>query len=322
MTTILVIRPGAIGDTLLTFPILGMLRASYANPRIIFAGNAAVVPLALAWGLVDEASDYQSPRWSELFSTAGIQSNELQAMLRATDLAICWLRDPEHIVEQNLRAAGVQRIITEPGRPPEGERVHIVEYLARTIGLDSAALPNTPNTCRGEGGGAAWGGPSWSPGGNLPAAPNAPIVIHPGSGGARKCWPIEKFAAVIERVWQRAWPVLVLGGPADLELVQYVQRYLAPPSPEMLTLLLNAPLSEIAQQVLRCRCYLGNDSGITHLAAMLDVPTLALFGPSDPSIWHPVGKRVRVLREPEIEKLSIDRVIAAIDELHPNYPSH
>jgi ADP-heptose:LPS heptosyltransferase len=54
---ILIIRPGTIGDTLLTFPIIQALKAQYTNPHVTFIGNRAVLPLALAYGIVDEAFD-------------------------------------------------------------------------------------------------------------------------------------------------------------------------------------------------------------------------------------------------------------------------
>jgi ADP-heptose:LPS heptosyltransferase len=80
----------------------------------------------------------------------------------------------------------------------------------------------------------------------------------------------------------------------------------------MLNVLIDAPLVTVAEHIQRCKCYLGNDSGITHLAAMLSVPTIALFGPSDPAIWHPVGPDVEVIYEPVLEKLSVNMVIERV----------
>ncbi len=104
------------------------------------------------------------------------------------------------------------------------------------------------------------------------------IAIHPGSGGARKCWPVECFAEVIKRLWQRDYAVLLLAGPADSARLHAIQQLLpSPPSSDLFTILENAPLLQVAQQLSSCACYLGNDSGITHLAALLGLPTLALF---------------------------------------------
>jgi len=290
---ILIIRPGAVGDALLALPVIQALRTHYTNPRIIFVGNAAVLPLMLASGLVEEVSDYEDTRWSALFSVEAqfIASNLIAPS--SVDLAICWLRDPDGIVERNLRAACVLQVIVAPGRPPEGKRVHIVDYLAQTVGMsrDDGQIFTINAGGYGE---------------NLPIIYD--LAVHPGSGGARKCWPASSFAAVIQRLCERERHVLLLGGPADHERIDAIRRALtcAP------AILLAAPLLEVARALRQCRSYLGNDSGVTHLAAMLGVPTIALFSASDPAVWHPMGPSVEVLYAPRWEQMTIDRVLARV----------
>src|SRR5262249_51345296 len=115
-----------------------------------------------------------------------------------------------------------------------------------------------------------------------------PAIVHPGSGGPQKCWPVERFAAVIHALRQRDLPVLVLAGPAERERIEELRRALSEPScPGLLQWLIDAPLPDVARRLVNGRVYLGNDSGLTHLAALLCVPTVALFGPSDPRVWHP-----------------------------------
>jgi heptosyltransferase-3 len=296
VSTILIIRPGAIGDSLLAFPILCALRRQYPNAHILFAGNAAVLPLALASGLADEVSDFNDPQWSALFSASGISHLNERYDLHTADLAICWLRDSDGIVEHNLLAVAIKRVIVAPGRPPEGQRMHIVDYLAGTIGLNSIEkdifLSNSIHAVAQEN-----------------VLLNT-VAIHPGSGGARKCWPIDRFAEVIKHLWQHDHPVLLLIGPADVERLNALRNLLpSPPTPNLLSILENTPLLEVARQLGNCACYLGNDSGITHLAAMLGLPTIALFGPSDPAIWRPPGSHVEVIWEPELEQLPVEMVM-------------
>jgi heptosyltransferase-3 len=299
---ILVIRPGAIGDVLLTFPILKLLREHYTNAHITLVSNAQVLPLALAFGVSEEVFDFQDIQWSELFAANGICTPTMRGLSGQTDLAICWLRDPDGIIEHNLRAAGVKRLIIAPGRPPAGERIHIVDYLAQTVGLKNVGAQFiSPSTLR-------------------PTNPDHKetfkqfVAIHPGSGGEQKCWPISSFAAVIKRLWQQNHPVLLLEGPADTERLRNLLQFLSsPPMPEMLKILTNAPLVEVARHLQQCKFYLGNDSGITHLAAMLGVPTVAIFGPGDPAVWRPLGPSVIVIRERTLEDVSVDVVMEAID---------
>src|SRR5947209_319155 len=295
---ILIIRPGAIGDTLLALPIIEAIRKAYINPRITLVGNPTVLPLALATHLVDEASDYGHLQWSSLFSPSGIHSPAILDQLQHTDLAICWLRDPEGILEQKLRQAGVRKVIVAPGRPPEGQHTHIVAYLAQTIGLHHIEVPY-----------------------KLPLKPaehsmhhsgNQRIAIHPGSGGDQKCWSLSSFAALIEQLWHRNYPVLLLAGPADHHRIDAIQRLLPPPQPGMFTTLIDEPLLDVAQHLQQYSCYIGNDSGITHLAAMLSVPTIALFGPTDPANWRPIGPTVTIIQQHSLQTLPVETVLTAV----------
>ncbi len=328
---LLIIRPGAIGDTLLTFPVLRALRTQFTNPHISFVSNANVLPLAVAFGLAEAVSDYGHMQWGELFSTTGIQTPAMREQLQRTDLAICWLPDTDGLVERNLRTAGVGQVIVAPGRPAEGMHMHVVEYLAQTGGVSVGPSKEWDSSYGRDS--SRPGMPVQRPAGRDSSRPyeglsprrmeslqKGHIAIHPGSGGEQKCWPPQCFATVIEWLWslnglgRHSHSVLLLAGPADQERVHDILNSIGhPPKPGMLKMLVDAPLLEVAQQLQQCRCYLGNDSGITHLAAMLGVPTVALFGPSDPATWHPVGPSVRVIRAQALEYLGSDVVIEALE---------
>jgi hypothetical protein len=105
-------------------------------------------------------------------------------------------------------------------------------------------------------------------------------VIHPFSGSARKNWPLEKFRAVAAQL-ERVMPVKWCAGEED------------PPLPGAVRI---DDLYELACWLAKARMYIGNDSGITHLAAAVGTPVLALFGPTDADVWAPRGNNVRVGR--------------------------
>lgn len=303
---ILIIRPGAIGDTLLTLPVIHALRTRYEHPHITLVGNAAVLPLARATNIVDETSDYEAPQWSQLFSNKGITNPSLLAQLEHVDLAICWLRDSDGVVAGNLRRAGVRQVITAPGRPASGQRIHIMTYLAGTIGTELSKEQMRA--------GLTFLLAFLTPPDSLTAL--RPVAIHPGSGGVGKCWPAHNFAAVIMELWQRQIPVLLLAGPADEAILTELHGLLPlPTDPSLLHTLINAPLLDVASQLRACRGYLGNDTGVTHLAALLGVPTLALFGPSDPAIWSPQGQAVRILHAAILRELPKNVVIQELESL-------
>jgi heptosyltransferase III len=302
MKSILVLRPGAIGDALLAFPVLKALKKQYEGTHLTLVSNAQVLPLAQAFGVAEETFNFQDIKWSELFSSSGIHTSFMRDLLAQTDLVICWMRDPDGIIERNLKMSGIKHCIIAPGRPPAGEHLHIVDYLARAIGL-----PNVGEQFIAPSSGSLLN-PSFKG-----TTTKHIIAIHPGSGAVEKCWTASRFAEVIKRLWEQSYQVLLLAGPADTERVNDLLQDLSPPpGPGIFQMLTRAPLLEVAQHLQHCMCYLGNDSGITHLAAMLGIPTVAIFGPTDPKIWRPMGPFVKVLHEPRLENVSVDAVFQAI----------
>ncbi|HSO71873.1 MAG TPA: glycosyltransferase family 9 protein, partial [Thermodesulfobacteriota bacterium] len=121
-----------------------------------------------------------------------------------------------------------------------------------------------------------------------------PWAIHPGSGGRSKNWPLEIFLTLADvlKAEGRCRPFFILGT---------VEEDISPPIAETIQargfpLVRHLPLNVLAGLLEISAGYLGNDSGVTHLAAALNLPTFALFGPTDPGLWGPVGKRVVILR--------------------------
>ena len=120
------------------------------------------------------------------------------------------------------------------------------------------------------------------------------VAIHPGSGSEKKNWPVENFAAVARWVSDElAAQLLVVEGEADERVVAKLTRLL---EPRPITVASRLKLVELAAVLERCVLFLGNDSGITHIAAAVGTPVVAMFGSASPPIWEPRGERVRVVR--------------------------
>jgi ADP-heptose:LPS heptosyltransferase len=132
--------------------------------------------------------------------------------------------------------------------------------------------------------------------------PRGFLAVHPGSGSPSKNWPLTRFLEAA-RSLSGASPWLLVAGPAEEVLV-------APPGS---ILAREWPLRVLAAVLARAGLFLGNDAGITHLAAAAGAPTLALYGPTDPALWAPVGPRVLTLRAPggSLAKLDLDDVVSA-----------
>jgi len=135
------------------------------------------------------------------------------------------------------------------------------------------------------------------------------IVIHPGSGSPAKNWPAEKFALLAEKIKSGTnFEPLVLVGEADAKPAA-VMRSLLPG----FHFFENLSLRDAASLLSISAGFIGNDSGITHLAAALGVPVVALFGPTDPAVWAPRGKNVSVIKgghssAAALGEIAVDRV--------------
>ncbi|MGC9195954.1 MAG: glycosyltransferase family 9 protein [Syntrophobacteraceae bacterium] len=120
-----------------------------------------------------------------------------------------------------------------------------------------------------------------------------PVFIHPGSGGRRKVWPLAKWRGLID--WARrelSAQVLLSIGPADA----YIDELAEAVRPWEIPVVSGLSLPGLSALLCLCALYIGSDSGVSHLAAAVGVPTLAIFGPTDPCIWAPGGKRAKAVQ--------------------------
>lgn len=158
-----------------------------------------------------------------------------------------------------------------------------------------AGVPFALQLCRQVGLETVWPDDAWL----LPPRRSlgGPVTLAPGSGGARKCWPRERWLELADRLSRDGRAVDVVVGPVERERddprawpwpVGCAPRFVQ-----------EAEVVRLARRLEQCQQLVGNDSGVTHLAAALGVPTLALFTATDPAVWAPVGPHVHVLGGPD-----------------------
>ncbi len=294
LARLLVIRAGALGDVLLGAPALAALRARYPGAELHLV---APLPQGRLVGLACGASSVTGigdPAMAPLFAAAGDLSR-LPACLVAPDLAILWLRSAEPVA-QNLYRLGAGAILHQAPFPPPERTIHVAEWLLQSLqalgvtaddGWDRRAWLPVPDDARTRA--AAWLRQQAPDGGYL--------LLHPGSGSRRKNWPAAEWARTVAAIRARVdVPLLLLCGPADEEPARAFQDALAGAGqPPPAAVLRQADLPLVAGILEGALLYLGHDSGITHLAAAVGAPTVAVFGPTDPRVWRPRGPRVRVL---------------------------
>lgn len=158
-----------------------------------------------------------------------------------------------------------------PALPLEDSREHAVDFFAGQVGAPDGLVPRVAV-------------------GDFTCRES--VVIHPFSGSAGKNWSLDCYRELARRL---QFPVDWTAGPE--ETLTGAVRF--------------DDLGELARWIRGARLYVGNDSGITHLAAATGVQTLALFGPRSRVTWEPRGSNVTVLRAGSLDELSVDAVLDA-----------
>ena len=263
----LIIRPGAIGDFVVSIPAIECLLSDYVE---VWAATQNV-PLAR---FADRARPIASTGL-DLLEVLG-PSPQLGEALRGFDSIVSWyganraeFRDRVKALELPFRFFAAL--------PPEGVKMHAADYYLRQVReicyCPSDGVPRI--LC--------------------PEALGDFAVIHPFAGSAKKRWPLDRFRELARRL-ERHVPVRWCAGPED-ELPDAVRF---------------TDLYELGCWLAGTRVYIGNDSGPTHIAAAVGAPLVALFGPTDPSVWGPRGERVTVVAAPSLEAISVEQVEAAV----------
>lgn len=118
------------------------------------------------------------------------------------------------------------------------------------------------------------------------------VAIHPFSAVVERGWPIENFAELAVGLVERGYRPIILGGPGDKERFQGVSRLFPK---EAVSLVGQLTIRETAALLKKASLFVGNDSGIMHVAAATDVPLAAIFGPQSPRKFGPWSNKARVI---------------------------
>lgn len=285
---VLVIHPGALGDVLLTRPVLYALRHQFPQHEIALLAGESVGVLLRGAGEVDRVFPLESMYLSGLFAGLDSLHPAFRTWLGNCNVAVGWVQDADGVIASTLRASGVGytglKSTSSSDLFAEHQAARYLEAVEVRGVSEMADNPLVLSVCIREEGKQILQSLNWNSEPPL-------VVIHPGSGSAYKCVEAWRLAHVIEWLSQAGMTPLLLEGPADREPVAQVLSALTIPVSVIRGLNVSAVAAVLAQAAL----YLGHDSGITHLAAALAIPTIACFGPTNPSRWAPLGPTVSVL---------------------------
>jgi heptosyltransferase III len=181
---------------------------------------------------------------------------------------------------------------------------HKTEQLGAMLGLRPPPLP------------VVWTAPADQAKAAALLPPDRPVIaLAPTANWLPKIWPVDRFVAAFDALSQgRAVPA-VIAGPGPTERAASEPLLAALPGPIDLVGCLSLP--EIAAVLSRVRLFVGNDSGLMHLAAAAGAPTIGLFGPTNPAEYGPAGPRARAVVSPtrRMEDITVQQIIDAAREI-------
>jgi ADP-heptose:LPS heptosyltransferase len=312
---IVVYRPGALGDTLLTFPTLAALRSHRPDAHVTLICRADVHALALASGLIDRAYSHELAAWAWLFGSAQAPTDLACETFGGADLALVWAPDSENNIASRLRALGAHETLVAAPPPQIGPHQHIALQLLGVLAPLGVAVPPDVYALSGALPVLRWPAEAqeeartaWD---TINQTEQPRIAIHPGSGSAKKRWPAAHFAALLCDLQRDCAPVLI-EGPQDGAVVAEILTQV-----DGVPVVRELSVAGLAAFTCDCALYVGNDSGATHLAGMLGLPTVALFGPTDSACWAPLGPPVIVFQSAtsRMDDLPVSVVTSAIRKL-------
>lgn len=305
MGKILVIRGGAIGDFILTLPVLSALRDQFPDARIEVLGYAHIAGLARAGGLVDEVRSIEAAGLAGFFARGGTLDEDLMDYFSGFAVILSYLYDPDGVFQANVGRSSRAQFIQGPHRPDDAGDVPasevFLEPLTRLAIFDMDPVPRLAIAASKLGEGEARG------------AGGKRLLVHAGSGSERKNWPEERWREFLSRVvLETEWELLMVSGEAEGERVKRLSSQL-PASRHRRAH--NVPLPELARVVRGCDLFVGHDSGISHLAAALGLGGLVLWGESVERVWRPPSGDVVVVRSSEgLPGLEASEVFARVLE--------
>lgn len=263
METFLICHRGALGDFILTWPALYHLRKLLPAYRFLGIGRTEYMRLAQRFGLLDDYRDMESKAACDFLNGKSFPKD-----LNPPKGAVLWL------IEGNDTACLLKKTATLPVitiRPFPKIEYHVARYYCSMV---SRHFPITVP-------------------GNLAIQLDIPemskeyALIHPGSGSTSKNYSPELYHEITDLLGKKGFDkVGFILGPVEVERNSekaFHGQWIIKPE----------GVSQLADFLIGASLYIGNDSGVSHLAAILGIPTITLYKTTDPKVWGTIGNNAR-----------------------------
>ncbi len=299
---LLVIRGGAIGDFVLTLPALKLLREGFPDCHIEIMAYRRVLPLVNQRFYANSVRCIEYGPMAACFNPKAEMAAEMADYFLSFGQIISFLYDPDTLFRRSLEKIGVKNFLSISPKVQDHE--HASSQLAKPLSSLALFLEDPVATFHHHAEDLAVAEPL------LHGLGPRFLTIHTGSGSPKKNWPVERWGEVISHLLIHAsqQAVVVVGGEADSESLARMKSAFG----TRIRILENLPLNVLGAVLSKTTFFLGHDSGISHLAAASGAPCLLLYGPTDPRVWAPCGKEVKILQAPNgnLENIQADDVLS------------
>ena len=282
MKTRTIVRPGGLGDSLLLAPSLAVLK-NQGHDRVVLVGYPERLEPLRSAGLAREV--YSLDTWLT------VPERVLGPSGHPED---CGVTVDSFFPQTPVGLPSSIPVAYHPPFPPEVEPTHVAEHIAKCLAVELKATRDSPLKCLLPG---------------LDDPESGRIWIHPGAGSPEKRWLWQRFLG-LEKELRRSSErrVSFLLGEAEGDIAEVFRR-------KWINVHTCTSVSDLLSLFRKNDLYIGNDSGPSHLAGLLGLRTLAIFGPTDPVQWSPWGEDVRVVKPGDCDEWpTLDRVLKSLGD--------
>jgi len=299
--SVLVIHQGALGDFILALPVLSNLNKSLRHSRLVIMGFPRILELVEKRYYADEVLSIDQKGMASFYVRDGSLDIPLSHFFKQFGLVVVFGKEEGGALLGNLRRVCGGQLLSINSFPLGGERIHLTDHLLRELRRYHFPIGDTTPRLYLTEKDREWAKNFYESKGLSPGERAKTVVLHPGSGSKKKSWPLDRFLDLLNYLQKNVGSkILAVIGPAEGgEIERAFEKMKWEMGPDAPLLAKGFSLPELASLIEGCRVFIGNDSGITHMAAALGIPTLALFGPTDPKVWAPRGENVTIVA-PEI----------------------
>jgi len=293
--SILIIHQGALGDFILALPIFEAIRRINPEAKIYFMGYPRILELVENRFYANKILSIDQRGMATFFVQNGSLDLTLTQFFKGFEVLVIFGKDSNSAMIKNLRKICRGRVLHINSFPPWEKRIHLTDHLIEELS-NYGLRPYTfyPRLYLNKED-REWAKSFLKTKGIYSEEKKELIIVHPGSGSRKKVWPIDRFLNISRFLeYSMKKKILIILGPAEGIDIQKAFENLGL---QNLIIIKGLSLIQLASIIEGCKLFIGNDSGISHMASALGVPVIAIFGPTDPRVWSPRGEDVIVLNK-------------------------